>query len=114
MTMSDSDARQAAFAAISADIANGAEAARDLIAGGRQITTQEDADHADRMRDALATVKARAEIARDIERLPLIQKAQDVQAKWAPKLAQIKQADDVLRHALSAWTKRQRRARRAA
>jgi hypothetical protein len=78
----------------------------------RQIDTPEQAAEVAALRQQMADIKLASEDARDAERLPLIEKAQAVQAKWAPRLAQLKQTDDLLRHAEKAWKKRQRQGAR--
>lgn len=99
------------FAALAKEIAASYEATAAWMRGHR-IETPEEAANAKAKREALAELRARVEAARDDERLPLIKTAQAVQARYAPKLMAIKQADDLVRHALKAWNKRQRDARR--
>lgn len=77
---------------------------------GRQIETEAEAAEAEAFRADLATLKGMAEKARDDERLPLIAKAQDIQAKYAPRILQLKKADDLVRHGLNAWRKAQKKA----
>lgn len=77
---------------------------------GRRFETQAEADEAQGLRDKLADLKAATEAARDAERLPLIEQAQAVQARYAPRLSALKRADDLVRHAQKAWRARSRRA----
>ena len=76
------------------------------------IDNEAEASAAAALRAQLAVLKQQAEDARDAERLPLIAKAQEITAAWAPRLAAVKRADDVLRHALRAFESRRKSGKR--
>jgi len=95
------------YRTISKQMSAAAGDARAWMAGSRQIADPDEAQEAQQLRQLLEDLKEQAEMARDSERLPLLAAAQEVQAKWQPRLADVKQAHDLLRHALKAWSKRQ-------
>ncbi len=93
---------------LTTEIAAEVKAASNLVAD-RQIESEADVAAVTAARLRLLDLKERTEDARDALYLPLVAEAKDVQARFAPHLATLKKADDVLRHRIRHWHKLKRK-----